>query len=237
MKGTLGEKYVIGERGEEELRKLVAFAILIALPFYANAEVISVITTGDGSMGHAGTSTDPLVPDETIGIAILLNFNYYPGWPDYDGYVIEGIDLELQVSGPGTLEVPMVGKVPTPVLQHHSYFGVWSQPYPLIEDNAIEQMAGVVLSGVITPYDDGGGGPGVLIWNLFIQCDGAGEAYLDLKPRGEWIIYPYNTDPLENGFVVTEDDLGDLTIYQIPEPMTIALLGLGGIFLLRRKQS
>jgi len=33
-----------------------------------------------------------------------------------------------------------------------------------------------------------------------------------------------------------EADFGDLIIYQIPEPMTVALLGLGGLFLLRRRK-
>jgi hypothetical protein len=40
----------------------------------------------------------------------------------------------------------------------------------------------------------------------------------------------------ETGTVTWEDAIDTVTIHQIPEPMTVALLGLGGLFLLRRRR-
>ena len=60
------------------------------------------------------------------------------------------------------------------------------------------------------------GGTGILA-DFEFQCDGLGDVTISL----------YNSD---FSSVITT-----LTITQIPEPMTIALLGLGGLFLRRRK--
>ena len=48
------------------------------------------------------------------------------------------------------------------------------------------------------------------------HCDGEGDVVIDL---------------LDPGFVVTDS----IIIHQIPEPMTMALLGIGGLFLRRRR--
>jgi hypothetical protein len=54
-------------------------------------------------------------------------------------------------------------------------------------------------------------------WDIEFHCDGEGDVVFDLR------------DSTGNTTVDT------LTVHQIPEPMTIALLGLGGLFLRRRK--
>jgi hypothetical protein len=74
---------------------------------------------------------------------------------------------------------------------------------------------------------------GDLVWNFVLHCDGAGNVILDLTDRVPGSIqYGYPG----NWLIATEADLGDLTIHQIPEPATIALLGLGGLFLVRRRR-
>jgi len=223
------------------MKKVLALMLVLGMASVASAGVIDVVTVGVGDMGHAGTSTDPLVPSETIAIAIVLNANPYPGYPSYDGYFTDSVGLDLEVSGPATLDVVMTtGKVPAPDLGHHSEFGVWSQSDPLIEGNAIAKMAGGVLTGGVSSADDGGAGPGVLIWNLLIHCDGNGPVTVDLTlqdPASRYSPYMYanGLDPFPEWVPLTEGDLGDLVIHQIPEPMTIALLGLGGLFLRRRR--
>jgi hypothetical protein len=242
------------------MKKILALMLILGMASLANATVIDVITVGEGSMGHAGTSNDPLYPSETIWIAIRLNHNPYPGtsYPSYDGYITDAVGLDLHATGAGMLDVPYTitkNGLRHDDLKHHSEFSVWSQsgadgyiyegyepPYvPLIVDNSIAKMAGGVLEGVIKADEDGGGGAGVLIWNLFIHCEGEGIVNLDLTlqdPASRYAPYSNKTGTMEyppgNWQPITEGDLGDLVIHQIPEPMTLLLLGIGGLFLRRR---
>ena len=125
----------------------------------ANATVIDLVTVGVGSMGHTGTSADPLEVDEMIWIKIVLNHNPYPGWPSYDGYSLDTIGLTLDVSGPATLMEAM-----PPGLAHNSAFGsdlsVWSQADPLIVNNGIDELMGGTFSTITGPAD--------LVWNLYL---------------------------------------------------------------------
>jgi hypothetical protein len=64
----------------------------------------------------------------------------------------------------------------------------------------------------------------VLVNNLLFHCLDEGDATIYLY---EWLGDPGSEDPTVVDMVV---------IHQIPEPMTVALLGLGGLFLLRRRK-
>jgi hypothetical protein len=239
------------------MKKLLVLLLVLGVTSLANAGVIDVVTVGVGDQGHAGTSQDPLVASETIEIAILMNYNTYPDrqFPSYDGYFTDSVGLDLHVSGPGTLSVPGIfDKNQDRIgddLMHHSEFGAWSQSgindgtpggyVPMVVDNGIAKMAGGVLTGGIRYDEDGGGGAGVLIWNLFLHCDGFGEVLVDLTiqdPASRYSPYwkPSTDAPYPEWQALLASDLGDLTIYQVPEPMTICLLGIGGFFLRRRRK-
>jgi len=216
--------------------------LVLGMASMASATVIDVVAVGGGSMGHAGTSEDPLVPSETIAIQIVLNNNPYPGYPAFDGYGTDSVGVDLHVSGPGTLSVVQKEIMVSPGvfewvddLQHHADFSVWSQSDPLIVDNQIAKMSGGVLEGLIK-------GEATLIWNLIIHCDGEGEVVVDLTLQDVDSRYSQYVNssvtpmtPYPDWEPLLEGDLGDLVIHQIPEPMTIALLGLGGLFLRRRR--
>ncbi len=238
------------------MKKVLALMLVLGMTSLASATVIDVVTVGVGDLGHAGTSTDPLYPSETIGIQIILNYNPYPSWTSYDGYIMDGMELDLHVTGPGTLEVPGLFNAKTlerygDDLKHHADFGVWTQSgyndgtsenyLPVIVGNSIAKMSGGVVTGYIEGDENGNppSSPTVLVWNLLLHCEEYGPVSLDLTLGGSTRIAPYEngagTAPYPAWRYAVEGDLGDLVIHQIPEPMTIALLGLGGLFLRRRR--
>jgi hypothetical protein len=238
------------------MKKVLALMLVLGMTSVVNAGIIDVVVVGEGSLGHAGTSEDPLVPSETIEIAIILTHNPYPGYSSYDGYVIDTMDLDLHVSGPATLSTPAIknkaGEIIGDDLQHHADWDVWSQSgnndgtaagyEPVIVGNSIAQMLGGSFGYILGSQPPTGDGPAVpptqLVWNLFLHCDGYGPVTLDLTLNGSTHYWEYSNPsggPYGGDGLATEGDLGDLVIHQIPEPMTIALLGLGGLFLRRRR--
>jgi hypothetical protein len=220
------------EGGLVMMRKVLALMLVLGMTSAASAGIIDVVTDGVGDAGHAGTSTDPLDLGETIAIKIVLNADpdptwyYGSGYTGYDGYWLSSMSLDLEVSGPATLAE--LGTKVTQKMKHHASFSPWAEPEPAVVDNAIAYMAGVAAS-------DGIQGPADLVWNLIITCTGAGPVVVDLTLYG---LSEYSEGPSTWGspwIEMTEGDLGDLIIHQVPEPMTIALLGLGGLFLRRRR--
>ena len=86
--------------------------------------------------------------------------------------------------------------------------------------------------------------PEILIDHIGIHCDGLGTATVALTVdddnTSQWGTTRVSPDSaIDPDAAAQEADLealgGQLIIHQTPEPMTIALLGLGGLFLRRRK--
>jgi hypothetical protein len=220
--------------------------LVLGMATLANATVIDVVTVGPGSLGHAGTSTDPLVPSEVIHIQIVLNSNPYDPiggtYKSYDGYALSTMDLDLHIAGPGTMDVGTKDKSGNPIWQYDARL----YPFGVVDDgdlsNGLDQISGVAMPPVAPPTS-GSTGPIPLVWDLIIHCEGDGPIIIDLTLNGVTEYSPYTKadgkSPYPNppGWVLaTEQDLGDLVIHNIPEPATVALLGLGGLFLLRRKK-
>jgi hypothetical protein len=72
------------------------------------------------------------------------------------------------------------------------------------------------------------GGPAVIMQNLYLHCLEPTDVLLEIVVGATTTI---GGETLPIGTV-----LHTLTIHQIPEPMTLTLLGLGGLFLVRRKK-
>jgi hypothetical protein len=221
------------------MKKFLVLMLVLVMASMANAYVMSVVTDGVGSQGHAGTAEDPLVPSETILLKIVLENNPFSSggtpFPDYDGYYLSSMDLDLHITGPG-YAAPVITVLPFPPYEQEdlkNHAGL--SPFNYTKDDGatggFTQITGVALTPI---------GPGVqdIVWNIEFHCTGKGEVLIDLTLNGLSQYAEYEKTTSGGNWVwvdMTADDLGGLTIHQVPEPMTIALLGLGGLFLRRRK--
>jgi len=222
------------------MKKLLALLIILSIVNIAGAAVLKVVPVNIGLSGdRLGGINDRLEFSDTIGLAIVLENNPYEyegtPYPAYDGYYLSSMDIDLEVSGPATLSVALGGP---PFYAEDLGVNAGLSPWTWtgIEGNAIGKIDGVALSPI---------GPGEtdIIWNLLLHCDGPGDTEglvtIDLTLHGLSQYAAYEKTAAGGSWVwldMTEGDLGDLVIYQVPEPMTVALLGLGGLFLLRRRK-
>jgi PEP-CTERM motif-containing protein len=227
------------------MKKILALLLVFGLASVASAGIINVVTVGTGSMGHAGTINDPLDISETIEIKIVMPQTLYPGWPSYNGALLSSMDLDLHVAGPGTLDASeYVGKAEpySPVINGHANIAPFivqdngsADPLDWFIADGLDRMGGVATNPVDSSLGDQD-----LVWGLIFHCDGYGEVLLDLTLNGLTEIAEFKTptgDPFEGWRPIMEEELGDLVIHQIPEPVTMTLLGLGGLALIRRRRA
>jgi hypothetical protein len=200
------------------MKKLLIFMLVLGLASVANAGLVDVvIDTGRG--GHVDNNGNGVI-DASDDIHIKITTSL----------MLAAFDLDLNVLGTGTLGeywdldffgAPCFGPGPTGLPGCHANDGMGGAMwvYSGIIGNSIPTMADATF---------GPGMTGDLVWALTIHCTGEGPVNVNLTtaPGGTYDVM---------GYVVTPADLNHLVITQVPEPMTIMLLGLGGLLLRRRK--
>jgi len=187
--------------------------LVLGLASVANAGLVDVvIDTANG--GHLDNNANGII-DASDDIRIKITTSL----------MLAGFDLDLNVLGPATLGEYVVGATLGPgatgLAGNHVSDGMGGMMwvYSGIVGNSIPTMADATF---------GAGMTGDLVWALTLHCDGPGPVNVNLT-LGAGASYDVG------GYVVTPADLNHLVIQQIPEPATIALLGLGCLLLRRRK--
>jgi hypothetical protein len=193
---------------------------LLVLQACAMGNIISVVTDGVGSFGNAGTAGDPLFIGETISIKIVLNDNPVVGTDD--GYALSMFDLVLVMSGPATLDAGSLAF-------DAAITGNVEDDTPA--DGIIDQISGICFTQVVGATD--------LVLNLTVTVtDDSGPVLVDISIGNLTQAADYGEAgfPEANWYDLIDGDLDDLTLYTVPEPMSMVLLVLGSSVLFVRKR-
>ena len=195
------------------MRKLLFLMLVLGVASMANA-TLQISVNGV----QEPIDSEIIIPVEEVPSGILT----LDIWTDADVGVFEQLTWALVVTDNsiGTIS----GGVGLPPLNGAVWAGDAVDNAAIVLDPPYSGKAGTYLAGMSgnplagdTMYDD-----------FLFHCEGIGDATVEL-----WSMV--NSVPLPGEAYVLTTLLDTVTIHQVPEPMTMALLGLGGLFLRRRK--
>ncbi len=225
------------------MKKILVLMLVMVMTTAASATIIDLVKVDIGqSGGRMGDNTgDKLQTGDIIGLKIVLNYNAYPSWTSYDGYALSSFDLDLyaEASSASTIDTSIALDMngnPTNVIGAHGNLSPFSYT---TDADGFSQLTGVAT----TPVQ----GLDNLVYDICLTIVGYQSDNLldvDLSRIGLTEVSTYFDDlhtpnvPFPNPpgwFDISQGEIGSLVLHVVPEPMTIALLGLGGLFLRRRK--
>jgi len=220
------------------MKKILAMLVVLGLASFANASIMNFnLVPTPGQSGHGFSPDDPLLPSEWVDLDIVYTGNM-PLWSTGDLYLtITGTGEWCTDQDPFPLEE---------VWTWHEKFDEGYEPFPgfplpglhrlqRIDDQNLKiDIGGATGLNPSIGIQDGE----TLFDHLNVHCTGPGEIVVTLVPStstGGMVGLPtYWDGQLQVG---DPEAVGSsITIYNIPEPMTMALLGIGGLALIRRRR-
>jgi hypothetical protein len=199
------------------MKKLLVLFLVFGMVSMANASLLDLVIVSRGP-----------APDQTVPIDPVKEITIEPSeWLDLDlvytagsaaDYPMDNLSVQLTVQGPGILDMSALTNTELPV---------WD---PAWSEGVTENVPGTDyylqfswgLQGTGMDHD------GAAIDHILFHCEDYDDATITLE---DYVVF--GTGTVDFGGPV---DMGDpVIIHQIPEPMTIVLLGLGGLLLRRRK--
>ena len=171
--------------------------------------VLSIATVANAGLQISGAPAT-MTPSDTVNLSIVGT-----------GVTNPFFDAYLVVQGPATLTGGNLdytyGFSAWGLYTDDDTYVPWMQG--IYNDNTIAQVGDITFADTTVPP---AAVTGTLLDSLILHCDGPGPVTLSLVTM--------------NGDGSAIDTTWDTkTILQTPEPMTMGLLGLGGLFLRRRK--
>jgi len=186
--------------------------------------LVLTLVLGLTSTAGAAGNTDKIVqltveggfgwpPGEEV-VDWVLPDTYILGIQLADGFRMDAMELGLKIIGPAG-SISLAVDEPTDIIV--GGFESWSLIVDGVTDKAIGVMAGVTFASV----------DGQLVDHILLDWALPGAVFQLTSVGSNHIVAPEDR-------LLTADDLGSILV--IPEPMTIALLAMGGLALLRKRR-
>jgi hypothetical protein len=211
------------------MKKLFALVVVLSLATTASAAVPGTIELWIVSLNG---QTIPAVKEITISPSDVINMDIvYDGRPDY---YLFGLGYRITASGGlGALDMTQM-----------TYDPEWDPQWEIMD----EIVAGREYEHQVSALDMGIEAVSPPIWvldHILFHCEGLtgygqiyDDVYIDVEDldpgnptyTNEWnpLVVPADIQPLVFG--------PGVIVHQIPEPVTLTLLGLGGLALIRRRR-
>lgn len=238
------------------MKKMLTLLLVGAMSTMVSATVIQIETYDIGSSGgNLGTNAgaDALGIGDSVGVRVRMLFNAYAGFASYDGYATDafGVSIDnLDVTGSGTLTalVATTDKSGNPSsydIDFNAGFDAATKYSATAATNPVDGAGNVpILSGTASNLVSSNGQTGgvILVSGLILTADAAGYLTLDMSgDAGRYFLYQNNSGTAgygaSTGFAADAGSVGDANVYIVPEPMTMTLLGLGGLVAARRRRA
>ena len=213
------------------MKKLLVLVLVLGI-----SSVASAVGTIDLVISSYGPDlpTQPIDPVKDITIApsewVNLDIIYYQD-PQVPNPPLNQLSVTLTLEGMATLDLGDLTEPP----------GVWCTMFStgVTEVNpgkvyTLEYTAGFTGTGLFPDPVTGG----IAIDHILVHCDDMPDvvtvSIADYVNPGASVGSQEGV-PASGNYTIPEV-IGSVTITQIPEPMTLALLGLGGLFFVRRRK-
>jgi len=206
------------------MKKLLVLMLVLGMASFANAS-ITLSVNGDVADDYI-----ELTPSEFVTLDIFM------GDVDFAGGA-----MDIVLSNPqGSLDYSGITFKMTPLTRMwvgswQAFEVAWESPWLVNEQVSDAQR--VMVMGM--NFTNNTVGPYTLMDGLVFHCDEATDLIIDLFAYDDLWAWTYDAAGVKQAETVLLYEAGSLIdsiyVYQ-PEPMTIALLGLGGLFLRRRRK-
>lgn len=199
------------------MKKLMVLLIILAMVNVASAGIVDIVISSLNGEPIEPTNEITIEPTDVINFDIV----YYPG----EMWTLFSLSTEVVVEGPGTLDI-------TELTWPEGYWNMDFSNVTIIDDPSVGGVGNALMD--LTASDIGVIGGGIVLDHFLMHCDEPGDVILYLVENGNTQA-GFSTEVYDDIYPLEGYGPG-VTVHQIPEPMTLTLLGLGGLVLLRKKK-